>query len=540
MFPVQVLAPRIDVETWVRVMSRRIEAQLARDWTFGFVTWNYMFRSAVNLSRNFFAYDAVRVEEGSIDRSEPLTPDMLEKGAIEIMRALYGKYLDPSGKMRCVSGDMTKVRYVPGLSSAAQRLLQNIEHTSRRLPGTQETRRLMRFDTHGNRIRHGVPIFVTFHPDEAHSLLMVRLSRTRRTDPVFANGNDPIGHKFCGMSVPSIEEDVSSVSFPIPNSELAEFIPSYENRKRILARDSLASVDGFHMLVLAAYEYLFGMRVCPFCPHCNNSSHGRPCQDLFGSNALAEGGIFGRIDAGYTSIEAQKSTGSLHAHSQLFVQCLHQHTPLAEIMLYLKQTKDHLVKDYLVYKERVCRQVYARADEHTEKRLWENEKSWPEYAQSTLMISRPSYLTKRDTKVIHDHGPDRCHEEQQGLEWASEYLATDVQALQEHKQHHVHIYNPETDSREPLQACRRKDNPKECKAELPRVHWLIDRAVVLCQGLLKQLGMASSGRRSKLGSLHGPMNHPCLNGTHPAMLAAQRFNSDVPISVSNYRRYTCT
>ena len=41
--------------------------------------------------------------------------------------------------------------------------------------------------------------------------------------------------------------------------------------------------------------------------------------------------------------------------------------------------------------------------------------------------------------------------------------------------------------------------------------------------------MASGGRRSKLGSLHGPMNGPSLNGTHPAMLAAQRFVSDVQL-----------
>ena len=41
--------------------------------------------------------------------------------------------------------------------------------------------------------------------------------------------------------------------------------------------------------------------------------------------------------------------------------------------------------------------------------------------------------------------------------------------------------------------------------------------------------MASGGRRSKLGSMHGPMNEDNLNGTHPAMLAAQRFNSDVQL-----------
>ena len=37
-------------------MSRRVEAQLNRDWTFGFVSWNYIFRSSINLSRTFFVY----------------------------------------------------------------------------------------------------------------------------------------------------------------------------------------------------------------------------------------------------------------------------------------------------------------------------------------------------------------------------------------------------------------------------------------------------------------------------------------------------
>ena len=34
-------APRIEAEAWVRLMSRRVEAQLSRDWNFGFVSWNY-------------------------------------------------------------------------------------------------------------------------------------------------------------------------------------------------------------------------------------------------------------------------------------------------------------------------------------------------------------------------------------------------------------------------------------------------------------------------------------------------------------------
>eukprot|EP00959_Pyramimonas_sp_CCMP1952_P223071 4663617-Pyramimonas_sp.AAC.2 len=49
-------APRVELPLWVRVMSRRVESQLSRDWHFGFVSWNLVFRSAVNLSKTWFTY----------------------------------------------------------------------------------------------------------------------------------------------------------------------------------------------------------------------------------------------------------------------------------------------------------------------------------------------------------------------------------------------------------------------------------------------------------------------------------------------------
>ena len=89
--------------------------------------------------------------------------------------------------------------------------------------------------------------------------------------------------------------------------------------------------------------------------------------------------------------------------------------------------------------------------------------------------------------------------------------------------------NLKTGQREPLTACRRKDNPALCKGDFPRTERLIKRAVVLRPGLLRRLAMPFQGRRSKLGSMHGPMNHAYLNGTHPALLVAMRFNSDVQL-----------
>ena len=130
---------------------------------------------------------------------------------------------------------------------------------------------------------------------------------------------------------------------------------------------------------------------------------------------------------------------------------------------------------------------------------------------------------------------EKCTAE--GRAWLRQYLHVDVQRLQEQKQHHVHIYNAETKERMPLMHCRRKDNPKLCKADFPRTRWLCQQAVVLCKGLLADMGMASTGRTSKLCSLHGPMNEENLNGTHPALLATLRCNSDVQLP---YRLPLCT
>ena len=117
-------------------------------------------------------------------------------------------------------------------------------------------------------------------------------------------------------------------------------VPSWAERRMVLARDPMASVEGFRVIVDATMRHLFGLRTCPNCPRCSHSEQMSPCQDLFGSNAAPEGGVFGRVDACYVSIEAQKSTGALHAHCQVFVQCLHQHTPLDRIFELVRKNVD--------------------------------------------------------------------------------------------------------------------------------------------------------------------------------------------------------
>ena len=103
-------APRVEAPLWVRIMSRRVEAQVARDWQFGFVSWNYVFRSAVNLSRTWYAYTSVSAE-GVVQK---MTPEQIGHGAMQLTKALWGKYQDVDGNLKSVAGDMTKLKFVCG------------------------------------------------------------------------------------------------------------------------------------------------------------------------------------------------------------------------------------------------------------------------------------------------------------------------------------------------------------------------------------------------------------------------------------------
>ena len=173
-------APRVDLQLWVKLMTRRVEQQLKRDWLFGFTMFSVLFRSQLNQCKTVYSYEKVRREDGS----KGFSAAELEAGAISICQALDGKYKDLNGKMKKVQGDFTKVRYAIKLNEAGKRLLQNLEHASRQIKGTMEVRKLMRFETNAGRIRRGVPIFVTFSPDEKHNVLILRLHRSRKNDPI--------------------------------------------------------------------------------------------------------------------------------------------------------------------------------------------------------------------------------------------------------------------------------------------------------------------------------------------------------------------
>ena len=302
-------------------------------------------------------------------------------------------------------------------------------------------------------------------------------------------------------------------------------IPDYETRRALLARDPLACAYGFQILVGLALRHIFGLRYCPQCPNCSCSS--RPCTDAFGSNATARGGAFGRIDAVYGSLECQKA-GPYHLHGQFFVQCLHQFTPLSELVRLGQEAQLEIIRKYSSYNAHVCKMTYANLEAwHEEQVAVEND--WPEYKQSTLMISRPDYQSDQATPAE---------------EWKQSYLERDVERLQMHKQHHVHIPDREG-VRRPLNHCRDSKDPSKCKSHFPRNSWLTPSSLLICPGIAEDRKMPCKGKKSMVGLVWGPCNEANLNGNHPALLAALRCNGDVqlpfrfPITETTHNHFAC-
>ena len=113
-------------------------------------------------------------------------------------------------------------------------------------------------------------------------------------------------------------ESAVAVVFNMLFKSLLEQLHSYDEGRAIRVRDPHAAADGFRALCEVAFETLFGVKFCPSYPRCNVNGTSRARQDLRGSSATFEGGVFGRIDAVAASIESQISS-SLHAHAHLFV-----------------------------------------------------------------------------------------------------------------------------------------------------------------------------------------------------------------------------
>ena len=188
-------------------------------------------------------------------------------------------------------------------------------------------------------------------------------------DP-YVQGDEPIRVQqrlWLGHCAPSLEASVT---------DRFDFeVPGYDLRRIMQAQDPLSAAMAFSVQVRGVLAPLFGIRMCPDCPHCVESEN--PCQDAFGSNAEPVGGMGGRSDALAGAVECQKMSGSLHFHFWNFVQRVHQHKSMESIAKLLEE-RFITAEDMKRFCATLCCEAYPD-ESAVAKQIEEVERRWPKF-----------------------------------------------------------------------------------------------------------------------------------------------------------------
>jgi len=557
-------------DAWTSTLMQRAESQFRNDMVLPFALWNRVFFDTLRSENNLHGNWVSGVQRfGSADI----------KDAVEsITTNLLGSYPTESGAMMPVNGDLMKVGRCAGLTSLAKQMVRGMHATLKKVPGSQQVRTLMQGNIQPFRIFYGSALMITWSPSERFSGLMLRMHRECKADPVKHLHKTKLGADHDRSTCVECEcatldgpcfHNSEHVDIDITSEEIARMIPESDVRRRLMIRNPLACVLGFRTHVAITLQCLFGVRMCPNCPHCNeddmlrlndNGDNLTGCSDMFGSVASPIGGIFGRVDAYYGSIECQKA-GSLHIHCLVWLQSMHQHLPLRKIadmidesmnrakeqyeadpdnveesQLNSGHSADNLVDDFVKFKRHVKDETYADVDKFLEKQT-EIEENWPEYKSSTSLllqrgtpISCPRTTVESLLQAYDVNEIDAVLLVEDGVKWKGA-VAGFIQRTQELVQHHIHPY--QGDKKAPLPGCRSVvKNSKLCKAGFPKqyVTALTDSEAVVCPGVGKLFDIPTTGRKSGLGNIIGPCNHEYLNGTHKGLLLAIQCNSDVMLT----------
>ena len=241
-------APEVGIQAWGAAMQRQVASQFRRDWNFSPALQNYLFRTNINLQPNAYMF-TVPDPEGPGRRM--MTTKEIEEGVQEIYRKVnYGVYVDTNNDRKAVNGDMTKLRFVPNLSVAAHKVLNNLEARTRKVPGTHAVRTTMRQQTHAYRIAYGLSLFVTFSPSEKDSALMVRMARARKNDPAIAQDEGKAFYQrekpdldveFCRLSVERLAEARSYCCCGLEGGQKKEY--KYIYIYMVFSHPSLVPID---------------------------------------------------------------------------------------------------------------------------------------------------------------------------------------------------------------------------------------------------------------------------------------------------------
>jgi|NorSeaMetagenome_1021524.scaffolds.fasta_scaffold17796_2 hypothetical protein len=198
-------APFVSLSDYTQGLPRRVERQLRASWIVVPAVRNLYFRRSL-LEAASISY---RTDEKALADPDAHGKELCA-AAVELYEHLQsGSYKTHDGKMRPISGDLTKLSYVPTLSAKARQLLASMRCVSSQQGGVQEVRTKIGNALFGARVSYGEPVFVTISPSSRHSGLVMRLSRVRANDPLLQHEEmllgeaQKLGSGFCTLHVHS-------------------------------------------------------------------------------------------------------------------------------------------------------------------------------------------------------------------------------------------------------------------------------------------------------------------------------------------------
>jgi hypothetical protein len=519
-------APRVEfTELYAKLLVQRAEATFRRDLTLSFALWQMVFRTKVNLGRHFYAAmrEATRYAG---DGEHKYTYDDVLDATTEILTGLTGEYRTNQFTTVKVRGNLALLRGNPNLSPLAQSLIRSYTIGASDVEGTQEVRSKLRSLVMAYRVRYGSHHMLTLSPNPQHSLLMIRLSRTMESDPIKITDKDL--HAWGRRDVPSIvtafdyAEDCDDGSCSAPNVDgdaayiavpIAPFldqVPDLAVRRRILAKDPLAQVYGFRMIVQVLLRAMLGVRVCSDCPRCCESEF--PCMDSFGAVHEPEGGILGLVEAYAGAVEYQSGPGALHLHLLLFLKSTFQHRTPKEVLDHMGGRLHDFVTELENFKRHAANESYPLGAPNDEVVARIEALGRSGHANEALLLCRP-----------------RSNEARSGADYVAA-CRRDTQCVALHTMHHTHPLCEETSERRPLPACERVGVPGICKRGFPHEERMCDKGVLLCHGLIHDRGLnCKPNYKNLVGSLVGPRNHEYLCDSPHALLRVARFNVNLVI-----------
>lgn len=497
------------------MMARRVEAQLRWDWDFLLAVWSLHFVTKVNLGV-------------SMSIRKILQKCASEKGnaafigrALEIIYKLLwsGEYRGPTGQRLKINCAVSKLPQAIGLTTAEQALFQNYNFMSSRIAGTRQLRRCINHVIFSSRNFYGLPVFLIFTPSERHSGLVVRFSRYRAGDPGIVEAA-PEFTPWIGYDSPLLQVNC--------DADCSVDLPDYALARLMSARDPLACVYAFQVMIRVVAPGLFGLRMCPDCQNCATSE--QPCMDVFGSNWTPMGGSNGRADAMVGAVEAQKAEGVLHLHFFLYCQQAHQFQNSSEIAEGLRK-RWLSVTAIKQYHNHVRCSKYPDLDGFNEARK-NIEQSGPAFASDYALNRAPSYAwesLRRDVAQILKPGVDLSDWQKEGSRRLTEHDQR-LQFVMARMSHHIHpLVDGGSGERRPLSSCFSKGNNKDCKSGFSLHNQMTDEALLICPCIAQERDLPMKGPRGCIGSIMQVRNEPNLNACRPAWTAFSGDNGDIKL-----------